>query len=202
VKIPETSLLITFGKPGRTQCFMDRLSGLRLSDNDLFVEIEAHKANCVSIAQPTAGPVLLIAVPLDELPHRIIDVQLHRFGDAEEQSHFPWNWSAVADLRSPAASQSMPARDIQAGIDAAWAAMPVEKWELSEVAVRRWKPGDSPCAIPATTTAGAADPLGIVIRVVFVPNDGRNLWVARQHEFTWRPGQGSLLDDCGVIPSR
>jgi hypothetical protein len=163
VKIPEASLLVTFGKPGRTQCFMDHLSGLRLSENDLFVEIEAQKTNCMSIPQPTGGPVLLIAVPLAELPHRIVDLQLHRFGDAEQQSHFPWNWSALADLRSPSASQSLPAKDIQAGVDAAWAAMPAEKWELSEVAVRRWSPGDRQCAIPAATTAGAADPLGTVI---------------------------------------
>lgn len=162
------------------------------------IEIDAQQAGCVLRPLPP-GPVLLVAVPLSELPHAVIEVRLHRVGNAEERSHFPSDWSAIADLRRPVAEASLAVRDIQAGIDAAWDAMLTEKWEVSEAAIRRWSAGDHPCGLPTTTAAGAEDPLGVVVRVMYAPNDGHVPWVAKQHEFVWRTGEVSFLDDCGVV---
>jgi hypothetical protein len=199
-KVSEQSLLLAFGKPGRTQCFTDHLSRIYLAGPALVVEIQAQKAGCVLHVLPP-DPVLLVAVPLSELPHQMIEVRLHRVGDVEERSHFQWDWTAVADLRQPVAETSLAVTDIQAAVDAAWDAPLAEKWQVSEVAVRRWSTGDRPCGLPTTSTAGAHDLLGVVVRVMYAPNDGRVPWVAKQHEFTWRVGQVSFLDDCGVVVS-
>jgi hypothetical protein len=200
VKVSEPSLLLAFGKPGRTQCFVDHLSSIYVAGQALVIEIQAQKAGCVAMLLPPT-PVLLVAVPLTELPHQMIEVRLHRVGDAEERSHFPWDWSAVADLRRPLEETSLAVTDIQAGVDAAWDAMLTEKWQVSEVAVRRWTVGDRLCGLPTTSSAVAHDPLGVVVRVMYAPNDGRVPWVAKQHEFTWRVGKVSFLDDCGVVAS-
>jgi hypothetical protein len=199
-KVSEHSLLLAFGKPGRTPCFIDHLSRIYMAGAALVVEIQAEKAGCVLYLLPP-DPVLLVAVPLSELPHQMIEVRLHRVGDAEERSHFPWDWTAVADLRQPVAETSLAAADIQGGVDAAWDATLAEKWQVSEVAVRRWSTGDRRCGLPTTSTAGAHDPLGVVVRMVSAPSDGRVPWVAKQHEFAWRVGQVSFLDDCGVVVS-
>jgi hypothetical protein len=34
---------------------------------------------------------------------------------------------------------------------------------------------------------------------MYAPNDGHVPWVAKEHEFTWRVGKASFLDDCGVV---
>lgn len=196
--VSQPSLFLAFGKPGRTQCFVDHLSGIYLAQQALVVEIDAQKAGCV-LHQLPPTPVLLVAVPLTELPHKLIEARLHRVGDAEERSHFPWDWTALADLRQPVAETSLAVADIQAGVDAAWDAMFTQKWELSEAAVRRWSAGDRPCGLPATTTAQSNDALGVVVRVMYTPNDGHVPWVAKEHEFTWRVGKASFLDDCGVV---
>jgi hypothetical protein len=192
------SLFLAFGKPGRTQCFLDHLSGIYLSEGALVVEIDAQKAGCVLHSLPP-DPMLLVAVPLSELPNKLIEVRLHRLGDPEERSHFPWDWSAVIDLRLPIEQESLAVADIQAGVDSAWNAMSTEKWEVSEVALRRWSAGDPRCGLPGTSTAQAGDPVGVVVRVMYTPNNGQGSWVAKEHEFTWRVGQVSFLDDCGPV---
>ena len=196
----QPSLLLAFGKPSRTECFEDSLYGIYLAGQAVVVEIDARKVGCVLHQLPPA-PVLLIAIPLTELPRQMIEVRLDRQGDSEERSHFPWDWSATADLRRPLPGAPLNVSDIQAGVNAAWDDMAGRGWQLSEVAVRRWSAGDDLCGLPTTKTAGAEDPQGVVVRVYYVPNDGRNPWVAKQHEYRWRVGQASYLDDCGDVAS-
>ena len=49
----------------------------------------------------------------------MIEVRLDRQGDSEERSHFPWDWSATADLRRPLPGAPLNVSDIQAGVNAA-----------------------------------------------------------------------------------
>lgn len=196
-KASEPSLFLAFGKPGRSQCFVNHLGGIYLAGQALVVEIDEQQTGCVLHPLPPS-PVLLVAIPLSDLPHDVLEIRLHRVGDAEERSHFPWDWTAIADLRRPLTNASVSVRDIQAGVDAAWQAMAPDEWEVSEVSIRRWSADDRPCGLPTTTAAHAGDPLGVVVRVMYSPNDGHVPWIAKQHEFVWRTGEVSSLNDCGV----
>jgi hypothetical protein len=199
VKVAKPSLFLAFQKPGRTQCTLDRFSGLRLASDVMTIDIHSQAAGCISFAQPISAPVLLLAVPLAELPKAVIEVRLQGVGDAEQRSHFPRDWSTVADLRRPLAERSAASADIQAGVDAAWNATAPGPWLLGEVGLRRSAAGDKPCGLPTSKTVTADDPLGVVIRVVYVPNDNHVPWIAKQHEYAWRIGPASFLDDCGVV---
>jgi hypothetical protein len=198
VNVSKPSLLLAFDKPFRRQCFNDSLSRIYLAGQALVVEVRAQKAACVSYAYPRLS-VLLVAVALTELPHEVIEVRLDRIGDAEQRSHYPWDWTAVADLRQPLPATTLAPGDIQAGVDAAWGAMGVHTDQVSEVAVRRWSSGDRPCGLPTTKSAGPNDPLGVVVSVDYAPVDNQNPWVEKQHQYVWRVGQTSFLDDCGEV---
>lgn len=193
------SLLLAFQKPGRTQCTMDSFSDLRLAGDGVTIEIQSEPTFCTSFAQPAFSPVLLLAVPLAELPKAVIEVRLQGVGDADQRSHFPKEWSTVVDLRQPLADRSVAPGDIQAGVEAAWNAGNLGPWELSEVGVRRWTSIDPRCGLSASQAAAADDPVGVVIRVLYVPNDNHIPWIARQHEYRWRIGSVSFLDDCGEV---
>ena len=193
------SLLLAFQKTGRTVCTLDSFSDLRLAGDAVTIEIQSEPTFCTLFAQPASSPVLLLAVPLAELPKAVIEVRLQGAGDMEQRSHFPREWSTVVDLRQPLADRSVAPGDIQAGVEAAWNAGNLGPWELSEVAVRRWTSEDPRCGLSASPAAAADNPVGVVIRVLYVPNDSHIPWIAKQHEYTWRVGSVSFLDDCGEV---
>jgi hypothetical protein len=199
MSVATPSLLLAFQKPGRTVCTLDSFSDLRLAGDAVTIEIQSEPTFCTLFAQPAFSPTLLLAVPLAELPNAVIEVRLQGVGDAEQRSHFPREWSTVVDLRQPLADRSVAPGDIQAGVEAAWNAGNLGPWELSEVGVRRWTSEDPRCGLSASQAAAADEPVGVVIRVLYVPNDNHFPWIARQHEYTWRIGSVSFLDDCGEV---
>ncbi len=199
MKVAQPSLLLAFQKPGRTQCTLDSFSDLRLAGDVVTIEIHSQAAGCILFARAISASVEVLGVPLAQLPRAVIEVRLQGTGNAEQRSHFPWDWTTIADLREPLAERSVAPDDVQAGVSAAWDASPIGPWMLGEVALRRWNGADQRCGIPASKTAGANDPLGVLIRVVYVPNDNHVPWIAKQHEYAWRIGPASFLDDCGVV---
>src|ERR1700686_2070467 len=153
MSVATPSLLLGFQKPGRTQCTMDSFTDLRLAGDAVTIEIRSDPTSCTWTAQPASSPVLLLAVPLAELPTAVIDVRIQGVGDAEQRSHFPREWSTVVDLRQPLADRSVAPDDIQAGVDAAWNADLLGPSMLGEVAVRRWTPLDPRCGLPTGKAA-------------------------------------------------
>jgi hypothetical protein len=199
MSVATPSLLLAFQKPGGTVCTLDSFSDLRLAGDAVTIEIRSEPTFCTLFAQPASSPVLLLAVPLAELPTAVIEVRIQGAGDAEQRSHFPREWSTVVDLRQPLADRSVAPGDIQAGVEAAWNADLLGPSMLGEVAVRRWTALDPRCGLQTGKAAALDDVVGVVIRVVYEPNDSHIPWIAKQHEYTWRIGSVSFLDDCGEV---
>src|SRR5258708_23249680 len=153
MKVAEPSLLLAFQKPGRTQCTLDSFSDLRLAGDVITIEIHSQAAGCILFAQAISAPVEVLGVPLAQLPRAVIEAQLQGMGSAEQRSHFPWDWTTIADLREPLADRSVPPTDIQPGAHPASAPTPLRPWILGQLPLMRWNGRDQRCVVPTSTTA-------------------------------------------------